>query len=88
VRSTIDLAHNMGLTVVAEGVETESVAGQLCELGCDEAQGYLFSRPLGPADFRRWAADSAAGAARAGTEGGNLVERLTQPEALAATNPA
>jgi diguanylate cyclase (GGDEF)-like protein len=55
VRSTIDMAHHMGLSVVAEGVETESVAGKLKSLGCDAAQGYLFSRPLGADDFLAWA---------------------------------
>jgi diguanylate cyclase (GGDEF)-like protein/PAS domain S-box-containing protein len=48
VRSTIDLAHNLGLTVVAEGVEDESVLQMLIEYGCDAAQGYHFARP-GPA---------------------------------------
>ena len=43
VRSTIDLAHNLGLTVVAEGVEDEVALGMLVEYGCDTAQGYLFS---------------------------------------------
>jgi EAL domain-containing protein (putative c-di-GMP-specific phosphodiesterase class I) len=46
VRSTIDLAHNLGLTVVAEGVETEEVWDTLARGGCDEAQGYFISRPL------------------------------------------
>ena len=46
VRSTIDLAHNLGLTVVAEGVEDEVALGMLIEYGCDSAQGYLFSRPV------------------------------------------
>jgi diguanylate cyclase (GGDEF)-like protein len=55
VRSTIDMAHHMGLKVVAEGVETESVAAKLTTLGCDGAQGYLYSRPLGAEDFHRWA---------------------------------
>jgi diguanylate cyclase (GGDEF)-like protein len=55
VRSTIDMAHHMGLRVVAEGVETESVAGRLRSLGCDDAQGYLFSRPLAAEDFLVWA---------------------------------
>jgi diguanylate cyclase (GGDEF)-like protein len=55
VHSTIDLAHNMGLKVVAEGVETETVAGKLRTLGCDEAQGYFFSRPLSAEDFAAWA---------------------------------
>jgi EAL domain-containing protein (putative c-di-GMP-specific phosphodiesterase class I) len=55
VRSTIDMAHHMGLRVVAEGVETESVARRLRALGCDDAQGYLFSRPLMAEDFLTWA---------------------------------
>ena len=45
VRSTIDLAHNLGLRVVAEGVEDEAVMRILIEYGCDAAQGYFFSRP-------------------------------------------
>jgi diguanylate cyclase (GGDEF)-like protein/PAS domain S-box-containing protein len=49
VRSTIDLAHNLGLEVVAEGVETEEAALQLAALGCDTLQGFLLSRPV-PAD--------------------------------------
>jgi diguanylate cyclase (GGDEF)-like protein len=46
VRSTIDLAHNLGLRVVAEGVESEDAWRQLEALGCDYAQGYYLSRPL------------------------------------------
>jgi diguanylate cyclase (GGDEF)-like protein len=46
VRSTIDLARNLGLRVVAEGIETEEVAEHLAALGCEMGQGYLFSRPL------------------------------------------
>jgi diguanylate cyclase (GGDEF)-like protein len=46
VRSTIDLAHNLGLKVVAEGVESEDAWRQLETLGCDFAQGYYLSRPL------------------------------------------
>lgn len=49
VRSTIDLAHNLGLRVVAEGVESEDAWRHLEALGCDFAQGYFLSRPL-PAD--------------------------------------
>jgi diguanylate cyclase (GGDEF)-like protein len=48
VRSIIDLAHNLGLTVVAEGVETAEVRQRLLALGCDLAQGHHISRP-GPA---------------------------------------
>ncbi len=49
VRSTIDLGHHLGLTVVAEGVEDEEVWNRLAALGCDAAQGYYMGRPL-PAD--------------------------------------
>src|SRR3954451_8412348 len=46
VRSTVDLAHNLGLRVVAEGVESEDAWRHLEALGCDFAQGYYLSRPL------------------------------------------
>jgi diguanylate cyclase (GGDEF)-like protein len=49
VRSTIDIARHLGLSVVAEGVETEETLGALSDLRCDVAQGYLLSRPM-PAD--------------------------------------
>jgi len=52
VRSTIDLGHNLGLRVVAEGVETGWAWGQLRELGCDVAQGYYLGRPA-PAEALR-----------------------------------
>jgi diguanylate cyclase (GGDEF)-like protein len=54
VRSTIDLAHNLGLRVVAEGVEDASTLALLRGLGCDKAQGYLFSRALGAGEVTRW----------------------------------
>jgi len=54
VRSTIDLAHNLGLTVVAEGVESLAILDRLRALSCDEAQGYHISRPLGAEDFLAW----------------------------------
>jgi diguanylate cyclase len=49
VRSIIDLARNLGLRVVAEGVETMATWSALRDMGCDIAQGYVISRPL-PAD--------------------------------------
>jgi diguanylate cyclase (GGDEF)-like protein len=54
VRSTIDLAHNLGLSVVAEGVENAAVQNQLRDLACDEAQGYHMSKPLPVAEFIAW----------------------------------
>ena len=54
VRSTIDLAHNLGLTVVAEGVENAIIYNRLKELNCDEGQGYFMSKPLPAADFMAW----------------------------------
>ena len=54
VRSTIDLAHNMGLTVVAEGVEDDATLERLRALGCDMVQGYLLSRPLAATDMVAW----------------------------------
>lgn len=54
VRSTIDLAHNLGLGVVAEGVENAAVLELLRALACDEAQGYHISRPLPVDGFMAW----------------------------------
>ena len=54
VRSVIDLGHNLGIRVVAEGVETKAIFDALAELGCDEAQGYYIARPQHPDSLRRW----------------------------------
>jgi diguanylate cyclase (GGDEF)-like protein len=54
VRSTIDLAHNLGLTVVAEGVENAKAWDLLRELNCDQAQGYHMGKPMPATDFVRW----------------------------------
>jgi EAL domain-containing protein (putative c-di-GMP-specific phosphodiesterase class I) len=54
VRSTIGLAHDLELSVTAEGVEDEDTLRHLAELGCDEAQGYYFSKPLGLAELMAW----------------------------------
>ncbi len=56
VRSTIDLAHNLGLSVVAEGVENAAIQQRLAEQGCDEAQGYHLSKPVPLAQLQTWAA--------------------------------
>ena len=54
VRSTIDLAHNLGLEVVAEGVQDQPTLDRLQKLGCDTAQGYLFSAALSAEEFTQW----------------------------------
>jgi len=56
-RAIIDLAHNLGLQVVAEGVETEDQLAYLRNHRCDEFQGYLFSRPVPPAEFAAFVTD-------------------------------
>jgi len=56
VRSTIDLAHNLGLKVVAEGVESEEAQVRLLALGCDSVQGTFISPPAEAAVLRRWIA--------------------------------
>jgi diguanylate cyclase (GGDEF)-like protein len=56
VRSSVDLARNLGLYVVAEGVETERTWQHLAALGCDQAQGYYFARPMPAADLPGWLA--------------------------------
>jgi diguanylate cyclase (GGDEF)-like protein len=54
VRSTIDLGRNLGLRVVAEGVETASAWNRLAALGCDVAQGYYVSRPVPAGELAAW----------------------------------
>jgi EAL domain-containing protein (putative c-di-GMP-specific phosphodiesterase class I) len=54
VRSTIDLGRNLGLRVVAEGVENDDIMGRLRELGCPVAQGFGISQPLPAAAFVEW----------------------------------
>jgi diguanylate cyclase (GGDEF)-like protein len=56
VRSTIDLGHNMGLRVVAEGIESEAVWYLLADLGCDQGQGYFMSRPMPIEQLPDWLA--------------------------------
>jgi len=54
VRSTIDLARNLGLKVIAEGVENQDIWDRLAALGCDEAQGYHMGRPMPAGDLTQW----------------------------------
>jgi EAL domain-containing protein (putative c-di-GMP-specific phosphodiesterase class I) len=57
VRSTIDLGHQLGLEVIAEGVENEEIMSRLRALGCDCAQGYYISRPLKAPELTTWLAN-------------------------------
>ncbi len=61
VRSTIDLAHNMGLSVIAEGVESLDALNILEDLGCDKAQGYYICRPVPADEFIKWLKESERG---------------------------
>ncbi len=65
VRSTIELAHNLGLKVVAEGVENQGTLDRLVALGCDAAQGYHISPPIPARDLLRWLGECRWGRQRA-----------------------
>ena len=54
VRSLIAMAHNLGLSITAEGVETAAQAAFLLGEGCEEAQGFLYAKPLSAADFEAY----------------------------------
>jgi diguanylate cyclase (GGDEF)-like protein len=58
VKSTIDLGHNLGLKVIAEGVETREAWERLQALGCDAAQGYYMGKPLPPEQLEVWLKES------------------------------
>jgi diguanylate cyclase len=60
VEAVINLAHTLGLRVVAEGVETDGQRDILCTLKCDELQGYLFARPMPGDVLRDWVAERMA----------------------------
>ena len=58
VRSAVDLGHNLGLSVVAEGVEDATTLSALQDLGCDVAQGYYVAKPMSADEFGRWISTS------------------------------
>ena len=54
VQAIIELARGLNLKTIAEGVEDAALAEQLRRMGCDEVQGYLYAKPLPPAEFQQW----------------------------------
>jgi diguanylate cyclase (GGDEF)-like protein/PAS domain S-box-containing protein len=82
VAATISLGQALGLSVIAEGIETEAVAGLLREMGCDEGQGYLVSKPIPAREFEQRfltgkAADKPGGKARS-KAGGKVYAKATR----------
>ena len=71
VRSTINLAHDLGLTVTAEGVEDDLTLERLARFGCDLAQGFEIGRPMPPVEFDRWLARANGETLRAASEDGS-----------------
>ncbi len=61
VESVVALGHELGMEIIAEGVETVDVARILADMGCDVAQGYYFARPMAPDALRRFVEDRAPG---------------------------
>jgi EAL domain-containing protein (putative c-di-GMP-specific phosphodiesterase class I) len=57
VRSMIELGHNLGLRIIAEGIEDAKTWDQLAGLGCDSGQGYLLARPMPAAQIETWMGD-------------------------------
>ncbi len=60
VRSSIAMAHSLGLTVVAEGAEDEITCAMLADAGCDLIQGYYLSKPMQPSDLQEWLLEGAS----------------------------
>ena len=60
VRASVNLAHDLGLTTVGEGIEDDHAVRTLAGLGCSEMQGYLVSRPLPIHELVRWAREWSA----------------------------
>ena len=58
IETMVGLAHKLGYRVVAEGVETAAAAALLTQTGCEEAQGFLFARPMEPEEFATWMSEN------------------------------
>jgi EAL domain-containing protein (putative c-di-GMP-specific phosphodiesterase class I) len=78
VRSIIELGHNLGLQVVAEGVEDEASLDLMTSWGCDLAQGYYFSRPLPAGDLGALLGRSAASSGMSDSRGSQGCYVLTE----------
>jgi diguanylate cyclase (GGDEF)-like protein/PAS domain S-box-containing protein len=85
VRAAVALAHDLGLTVTAEGVETAGGLQRLRELGCDNAQGYLIARPMPADEVARWLRESrpARRATEAPPAASRAPQRRTAPRPMA-----
>ncbi len=77
VRAIVQMAHALGLRVVAEGVETETQRDALVSLGCDELQGYLFAKPMSATALALWA----------DRDGEDLARPMFRPSLFEATAP-
>jgi diguanylate cyclase (GGDEF)-like protein len=82
VRSIIDLGHNLGMRVVAEGVETNDVLVALRLAGCDIAQGYLLARPMSIAALAAWLATAGNRVQQRGRPSGRIVSRESSGEPM------
>ena len=71
VSAMVSLSHELDYRVVAEGIESREVADLLAGMGCDEAQGYLYGRPMLPSDFALWL-DGAVAMPEAGASSGSV----------------
>ena len=79
VRAVVSLGASLGMTTTAEGIEIEAQAALLREEGCDEVQGYLYGRPMRPADLTQWLGQHGW----AGADGGRWHGMAAVPDAVA-----
>jgi EAL domain-containing protein (putative c-di-GMP-specific phosphodiesterase class I) len=84
VRTTIDLAHQLGIKVVAEGVESEAVRFELQALGCDVGQGFLFGRAMSAEAFAGWLREQEQAAPRRGGAGYQIAASAVEAPVAAA----
>ena len=82
VRTTIDLAHQLGAKVVAEGVESAAISAELRALGCDTGQGFYLGRPMPPAVFSEWMCDPARAVRRFEASGYRQLRPVPSPAEL------